>query len=77
MYNYEDDNEFVIPDTIKKEENKQVFCGAARLKSAEMCMEIGGVKYSDLHYNPKTEDPWAHVRAREGITLWILPKKRS
>jgi len=77
MYDYKDDEEFVISDAIRKIGDKPVLCGASRLKTNEMCAEIAGVKYSDLHYNPKTEDPWAHVRAGEGITLWVLPKKHS
>lgn len=47
---------------------------ANRVSLNDMHPELAGVKYSELHYNPKTANPWAHVRAGESVTIWIIPK---
>ena len=61
--------EEVVADLIKV--NRY---GANILRFSDMVREIAEFKYSDLYYNPKYENPWAHVRAGEMLTLWIIPK---
>ena len=48
--------------------------GAYAVKVNDMLPEISGIKYSEMLYNPKKENPWAIVKQGEPIMLWIIPK---
>ena len=48
--------------------------GGALIPISELHPEIGNMRYSDIDYNPLTDNIMTHVSTRKGITLWILPK---
>jgi hypothetical protein len=48
--------------------------GASVVPISELCPEIAGVKYSEVAYDPKKCNVWAHTRRGESLTLWLIPK---
>lgn len=47
---------------------------AEKVGLSDLAPEIAGIKYSELFYNPDTENCWACVRQHEGMAIWIIPK---
>lgn len=63
-----------MEDYVEQIQSENIMGGAKTCSLNEMLQDIAGIKYNELNYNPSKEQVWAHVRAKEGLTIWILPK---
>ena len=47
---------------------------AYKIPMKDICDDILNLKFSELIYNPQTQNPWVHGCPVKGMVIWLLPR---